>query len=57
MQRESGDPSGDFVGPQTLFAWDLHSQWMQTLQNTYGNQANSNKTLRKSKKGSVRTAF
>ena len=28
-------PEGDFVGPQTLFAWDLHSQWMQTLQNTF----------------------
>ena len=21
----------DFEGPQTLFAWDLHSLWMQTL--------------------------
>ena len=28
-------PEGDFVGPQTLFAWDLHSQWMQTIQITF----------------------
>ena len=54
--RKTEGPEGDFVGPQTLFAWDLHSQLMQTLQNTlqlfYGNKANSNKTLRKSKKDS-----
>ena len=44
MQREFGDrkisrmtegPEGDFVGPQTLFAWDLHSKWMQTLQRIF----------------------
>ena len=44
MRREFGDrkisrrtegPEGDFVGPQTLFAWNLHYQLMQTLQNTF----------------------
>jgi hypothetical protein len=25
----------DFVSPQILLAWDLDSQWMQTLQNTF----------------------
>ena len=51
MRRQFGDRKKDFVGPQTLFAWDLHSQWMQTLlQLFYGNKANS-------KKGLVRTAF
>ena len=58
MRRKFGDSKisqeGDFVCPQTLFAVDLHSQWIQILQNTF---ANSNKTLRKSKKGLLRTAF
>ena len=35
ISRRTEGPEGDFVGPQTLFAWDLHSQWMQTLQNTF----------------------
>ena len=29
------DPEGDFVGPQSLSKWHLHSQWMQTLQNAF----------------------
>ena len=28
-------PLGDFVGLQTVFAWDLHSLWMQTLQRIF----------------------
>ena len=40
MGRQFGDykisqgtegPQGDFIGLQTLFSWNLHSQWMQTL--------------------------
>ena len=47
MRRQFGDskisrwtegPEGDFVGTQTLFAWDLHSQWIQTIQNTIQNR-------------------
>ena len=34
ISRRTEGPEGDFVGPQTLFAWDLHSQWMETLLNT-----------------------
>ena len=33
--QANGRLSKSHVGPQTLFAWDLHSQWMQTLQNTF----------------------
>ena len=25
ISRRTEGPEGDFVGPQTLFAWDLHS--------------------------------
>ena len=25
ISRKTEGPEGDFVGPQTLFAWDLHS--------------------------------
>ena len=42
----------NFLGPKTLFTWDLHSQWMQILLKVfYGNKANFNKTIKKSKKG------
>ena len=46
ISRRTKGPEGDFVGPQTLFAWDLHSLCMQTFQNTiFGNKAKSNKVL------------
>ena len=35
ISRKTEGPEGDFVGPQPLFAWDLHSEWMQTLQSIF----------------------
>ena len=53
ISRRTEGPEGDFVGPQTLFAWDLHSYWMQILQSIlqlfYGNEANSDKPLKNQK--------